>query len=143
MGGTTGTHQNDIWSSNNGVNWTQTTIPTPWEIRREHALALLNDRIWLSGGTDGTNTYSDVWNSDLDESKVDFLKTADSSDWSLSTTDFTIDFWVYDQEGASNGLRRIFGQEEDSTDDFHILEVLDDNSLKSTFRDGGTISNRK
>jgi hypothetical protein len=136
MGGTTGTHQNDIWSSSDGVNWTQTTIPTPWEIRREHGLTLFNDRVWLSGGTDGTNFYNDVWSSDLDESKVDFLQAADSNDWTLGSSDFTLDFWIRDQEGSGSGVRYIFNQSVDN-ENLHTLEILDDNTLRTTFKNGG------
>jgi len=54
----------DIWSSTDGVNWTQ-SIPsgTSFTGRFHHKLAVLGSKMYLIGGADngGTNMYSEFW----------------------------------------------------------------------------------
>ncbi len=54
---------NDIWCSEDGVSWTLVTDNAPWSIRYGMGVGVLDDRLWLIGGSsdDGLN---DVWYSD-------------------------------------------------------------------------------
>lgn len=54
----------DIWSSTDGVNWSQSTPSgTFFNGRFHHKLAVLGSKMYLIGGADngGSNTYGDVW----------------------------------------------------------------------------------
>ena len=62
---------NDVWSSNDGVNWTQATANAPWKPREDQTTLVFDDKIWVIGG--GRGEHSDVWSS------------ADGKNWSLAT----------------------------------------------------------
>ena len=63
---------NDVWSSDDGVNWTQVTEHAPWVPRGMIGGAAVHDnRMWILGGgtydtptTPMRNFYNDVWSSD-------------------------------------------------------------------------------
>lgn len=53
---------NDVWSSEDGVNWKQVTANAPWSARDGHTSLVFNDKMWvIGGGIRGKN--SDVWSS--------------------------------------------------------------------------------
>lgn len=55
---------NDVWSSSDGVKWTQHTKAAPWKPRQYHEVAAWDDRLWVMEGynSDGGNR-KDVWHS--------------------------------------------------------------------------------
>jgi hypothetical protein len=56
----------DIWSSQDGINWTLETANAPCGQRRDHACAVAYGRIWLAGGGDpGVYPWvrRDLWSS--------------------------------------------------------------------------------
>ncbi len=53
---------NDVWFSDDGVNWTQATAKAPWKPREDHTAIVFNDKIWVIGG--GRGEHIDVWSSD-------------------------------------------------------------------------------
>jgi len=59
------TSVNDVWSSVDGVAWTQETAAAPWAARHSHASVAYDGKIWVMGGYDEyTYTmFSDVWSS--------------------------------------------------------------------------------
>jgi hypothetical protein len=56
---------NDLWYSDNGVNWTDATPLTNYTSRSAHSSVVLNNKIWIIGGYDGSNYLNDVWYSPL------------------------------------------------------------------------------
>ena len=61
------TSLNDVWSSADGVNWTQETSSAQFTRRGFHSSVVFNNQIWVMGGTStccGTNK-NDVWYSPL------------------------------------------------------------------------------
>ena len=59
---------NDVWSSPDGLTWTQVTPAAPFAARDSHGLVAFNGRLWVVGGqqTDGyttTASFNDVWSS--------------------------------------------------------------------------------
>jgi hypothetical protein len=64
---------NDVWSSSDGVNWTQVTKSAPWSPRSlVHGSVIHDNRLWIIGGglkgaVDKTSKtlveYNDVWSS--------------------------------------------------------------------------------
>ena len=54
--------RNDVWCSEDGVNWTQVTDAAPWRPRMWFSLAVYRDRMWLLGGwSRADGNYNDVW----------------------------------------------------------------------------------
>jgi hypothetical protein len=56
---------NDVWSSADGVQWTEHTAAAPWKPRQYHEVAAWDNRLWVLEGynADGGNR-NDVWYSD-------------------------------------------------------------------------------
>lgn len=58
----------DVWSSPDGLNWTQVTAAAGFSPRDSHGLVAFNGKLWVVGGQqwDGyvtTASYNDVWSS--------------------------------------------------------------------------------
>ncbi len=53
---------NDVWSSADGVTWTQHTKAAPWKARQYHEVAAFDGRLWVLEGYAGGNR-NDVWSS--------------------------------------------------------------------------------
>lgn len=72
-------YQNDVWSSPDGVTWTQVAADVPWRDRVTHSVVAFHDRLWVLGGqqityfdpSGGDAVYDDVWSS------------ADGATWTL------------------------------------------------------------
>ncbi|MBI5092774.1 MAG: hypothetical protein HZB26_10075, partial [Candidatus Hydrogenedentes bacterium] len=57
---------NDVWSSGNGIDWTQTLPAPPWAARVYHQALVFNGEMWVIGGWDGVAYVprnADVWHS--------------------------------------------------------------------------------
>ncbi|MEQ9407528.1 MAG: hypothetical protein RIK87_07355 [Fuerstiella sp.] len=56
---------NDVWSTADGVHWTQHTEAAPWKPRQYHDVAVWDNRLWVMEGynQDGGNR-KDVWYSE-------------------------------------------------------------------------------
>lgn len=52
----------DVWSSADGVHWTQHVEQAPWAPRQYHDVAVFDDRLWVLEGYSGENR-NDVWHS--------------------------------------------------------------------------------
>jgi hypothetical protein len=57
------TYLNDVWSSADGMNWTQATANAPWSGRNYHNVAVFDNRMWVLEGYSGNNggNLKDVW----------------------------------------------------------------------------------
>lgn len=56
-----GSMLNDVWASSDGVNWAPLTMSAGFTGRYGHSLAVWNNQLWLTGGTDSTGVEGDVW----------------------------------------------------------------------------------
>ena len=56
---------NDVWSSADGVQWTQETAAAPWHPRLWFSSVVHRDRIWVLGGwsNNPSKNWGDVWHS--------------------------------------------------------------------------------
>jgi hypothetical protein len=72
---------NDVWSTADGVNWTQHTANAPWLARRSQAVCVFDNRMWVIGGYEKGYLTNDVWSS---EDGVNWaqLPAAPSDTWS-------------------------------------------------------------
>ena len=54
---------NDVWSSDDGINWEQVSESAPWPARLWFSSVVYRDRIWVMGGWSNNpyKNYSDVW----------------------------------------------------------------------------------
>lgn len=55
---------NDVWSTADGVTWTQHAATTPWVPRQYHDVAVFDGRMWVLEGYSGKGNLKDVWHSD-------------------------------------------------------------------------------
>jgi len=56
--------KNDVWSSENGIDWTIETESAPWAARLWFSSVVYRDRIWVLGGwAKETGNFADVWHS--------------------------------------------------------------------------------
>ena len=53
--------KNDVWFSEDGINWEKTEKDPPWEGREDHAAAVFQDKIWIFGGM----TAEWIWKNDI------------------------------------------------------------------------------
>ena len=53
---------NDVWSSNDGINWQIETVDAEFSPRWSHSTTLLNGEIWVIGGLGG-GRKNDIWSS--------------------------------------------------------------------------------
>lgn len=63
-----------IWSTPDGMTWTEETPGAPWAARHRHTSAVFNGQMWVLGGNDGTSLLGDIWVS------------PDGTTWNASTT---------------------------------------------------------
>ncbi|MDA3864903.1 MAG: hypothetical protein PF689_13660 [Deltaproteobacteria bacterium] len=68
---------NDVWVSENGINWGQLLADAPWAPRANHCSVVFAGRIYVIGGNEDTEYYGDVWS------------TADGINWTLDSTPFS------------------------------------------------------
>jgi hypothetical protein len=54
---------NDVWSSEDGIHWTQNTPAAPWHERLWFSSVVYRDHIWIMGGWSNNpyKNWSDVW----------------------------------------------------------------------------------
>jgi len=52
---------NDVWSSEDGVNWTRVTDSAAWAPRIWFSTLVYRDRMWVLGGWAETGNIGDVW----------------------------------------------------------------------------------
>ena len=57
----------DVWCTKDGVNWTRVTEFAPWGVRRGHATAVFDNKLWLFGGEYLHNPCGRPWPEYLDD----------------------------------------------------------------------------
>jgi hypothetical protein len=76
--------RNDVWYSEDGVNWIQATDNADWSIRSYHSNIVYDSKMWVMGGGDlnwgntGILYYNDVWYSEDGEN---WIQATDNADW--------------------------------------------------------------
>jgi N-acetylneuraminic acid mutarotase len=62
-GSANGSIFNDVWSSPDGVSWTQLSAHAQWSPRMRMAVYVFNNKIYIAGGETLTGYLNDVWSS--------------------------------------------------------------------------------
>jgi leucine-zipper-like transcriptional regulator 1 len=73
MAGYGGNQKNDVWSSPDGITWTEVTSSAAWSGRNVASSAFYDEKMWFMAGSPSGG--SEVWSS------------TDGSAWSLTTSD--------------------------------------------------------
>jgi len=60
----TPTYYDDVWSSADGITWTQVTTGPKFSGRRSQGFLSFDDKLWVLGGFDDKYPRNDVWSSD-------------------------------------------------------------------------------
>ena len=106
---------NDVWSSDDGVNWTQVTENAPWVPRGMIGGAAVHDnKMWILGGgtydtpaTPMRNFYNDVWSSD---DGINWEQHTAHAPWTPrqyhEVAAFDDHLWVLEGYAAESGNRR-------------------------------------
>lgn len=109
-GGAGTTWYNDVWSSADGINWTQATNNASWTGRQCHACVAFDNRMWVLGGFQyGTsNVFSDVWST---SDGVTWSQDVVSAPWGSRANPTVLSFngkmWLMggSTDGWSTGLK--------------------------------------
>lgn len=63
-GGDAGPYHNDVWSTIDGITWTEETDDAGWPGRRDHAFYKVGSRMYVSSGRQqAATTFNDIWSS--------------------------------------------------------------------------------
>jgi hypothetical protein len=92
---------NEVWSSKNGVNWTQ-HADAPWLARRYHNVTAFDGKLWVMAGAPPTDVdRADVWYSEDGETWTELPGTP----WVArhAATTFVLNDALYMTGGTDNG----------------------------------------
>ncbi len=68
---------NDVWMSDNGVDWTRTTPAAPhFAPRQQHGVVVFQEQLWVLGGQSGADLLHDVWRSSDGENWTQVVESA-------------------------------------------------------------------
>ena len=69
--------KNDVWSSSDGIAWTQTSTSMPFAEQAHHSTAVFDNKLWVIAGGNifSSSSKSSIWQSD------------DGSNWEAATLD--------------------------------------------------------
>jgi len=96
-GGLSNTFFNDVWSSPDGVNWTQEIDNASFPGRFSHSSIVFDNRLWVIGGRDQFSYYNDVWSS------------TDGVNWTLETNNAAFMPRGYHSSGVFQGKMWVIG----------------------------------
>jgi hypothetical protein len=89
---------NDVWSTENGFNWTRIVSNAPWKPRAFHAAIAHNGRLWIIGGGYWAKRpllFGDVWSS---QDGIEWKEHATEAAWSgrlwLTAASYTGLLWI-------------------------------------------------
>ena len=101
---------NDVWSSPDGVTWTQELANAPWTARNSHTLTAFNGKLWLMGGYAGASGYrNDIWSS---ADGITWTREIASAVWPPRSGHRVVEhgnkLWLMGGIGSSGGLSDVW-----------------------------------
>ncbi len=73
----TGFFLNDVWTSDNGLDWTRAAPTSPhFTPRQQHGVVVFQDQLWVLGGQSGADLLHDVWRSSDGENWTQVVEAA-------------------------------------------------------------------
>jgi len=120
----------EVWSSVDGLTWTEIQPQAPWEGRHCAGWVVHDDRLWVVGGDVNQRHYqNDVWNS---VDGVDWTRVTDCVPWGDRALHFTYSFrggiWVMGGQtlpGFADGAERFFNDVWFTEDGINWTRVLE------------------
>jgi len=105
---------NEVWSSADGVTWTQHTLIGPaFAPRAGHEAVVFQGKMWIVGGTDGNQRYNDVWSSTDGAHWVQELQAAPFTPrYTHSLLVFNNELYLFAGSGTPNGTTPSTGLQE-------------------------------
>ncbi len=101
----------DVWCSSDGSNWVLATEMPGWGSRKNFSLTVHNEKLWLTGGFQYTNSWQGVV-------KNDVWWTADGTNWNLATDHASFEPRMDHASFSFNGkLYIISGKEEEYSEE--------------------------
>ena len=95
----TAIHDNDVWYSEDGVNWTAATANAPFSGRYGHTTVVFDDRLWVMGGRDNGGVKNDVWYSNDGVNWTEATPAAPFTErYFYAATIFDDKIWVIDED---------------------------------------------
>ncbi len=108
---------NNVWSSADGVNWTEEQAAAPWKPRYNHTSVVFKDRIWVIGGYQSWE--ADIWSSadgKTWQKEVDQVDFSDSQRWiiaRMTSLVFKDRIWVLGAGDTHNGnYKKIYSSDD-------------------------------
>ncbi len=108
FGGDAAGDTNDVWSSSDGVSWTEVNTAADFSARRWFASTFFDGRMWLIGGNLGTGdtAQSDVWFSYDGDTWVPAATDAFAGRHSPTVVPFNDELFLIGGEGPNCNTRR-------------------------------------
>jgi hypothetical protein len=97
---------NDVWSSEDGLNWTQVTASAPWSPRDEPMVVVYDDQLFMLGG----QGHADVWRS---TDGKDWTQVTEEAEWGVRSGQvaavyddrmWVLGGWIDDSRNAQNDV---------------------------------------
>jgi hypothetical protein len=74
-----GNSLNDVWSSSDGIHWTQQSASAPFPARTNHQCIVFNNEIWVMGGSNSNGFLNDVW---FSSDGINWIEATGNAAWS-------------------------------------------------------------
>lgn len=87
-------YKNDIWSSSDGITWTQEVANAPFAARADHKVLIFNNKLWLIGGNQSGLT-SDTWSS---QDGINWIKEANNTSDAVIYANYAHTLIVYNNK---------------------------------------------
>ncbi len=98
IAGVTGSYDDDVWYSSNGITWIQATAAAGFALRAQTSAVVFDNKMWVIGGRDNGSGYlNDVWWS------------ANGADWTMATGNAQFGPRGYHSTLAYNGKMYVIG----------------------------------
>ncbi len=78
----TAPHFNDIWNTEDGMQWQMVAATSAWAPRRSMTVALFNNKLWMLGGWSPIDGYvNDIWTSD---DGMNWTRVVSNAEWTAT-----------------------------------------------------------
>jgi len=132
---------NDVWSSSDGVTWTQELANAPWSARNSHTVTAFNGKLWVMGGYTGAGGYRNgIWSS---PDGINWTQETASAAWSPRAGHRVVEYnsklWLMGGVKSGGGFQDVWN----STDGINWTLVTDTAAWSNRNGFGAAVFNDK